>query len=105
MKNQTKKENEKSNENILIYDISYRTLIGAKSLCIRLDKIHGFIRVHNGTRYLVLISPEIYDAIYSRITYLISKKSGIKYVVFHNYARNKVDSYDSLPLEKTFDFT
>ena len=27
-------------------------------------------------------------------------KSGITYVISHNYARIKVDSYDSLPLEK-----
>ena len=45
---------EKSFENILVYSISYKTLIGAKSLRIMLDKINGFIRVYNGTRYLVL---------------------------------------------------
>ena len=27
-------------------------------------------------------------------------KSGITYVISHNYARIKVDLYDSLPLEK-----
>ena len=31
-------------------------------------------------------------------------KSGITYVFSHNYARNKIDSYDSLPLEKTMNF-
>ena len=43
--------NEKSNKNILIYDISYKTLIGAKPLRIRFDKINGFIRVDDGIRY------------------------------------------------------
>ena len=38
---------------------------------------------------------------YGRITYLISVKSGITYIICHNYAAIKVDSYDSLPLEKT----
>ena len=38
---------EKSPENILIRDISYRTLIGAKLLHIRFDKIDGFIRVYD----------------------------------------------------------
>ena len=33
----------KSHENILIYDISYKTLINLKSLHIRFDKIDGFI--------------------------------------------------------------
>ena len=36
---------QKSHENILIYDMSYKTLIGAKFWRIRFDKIHGFIRV------------------------------------------------------------
>ena len=45
---------EKSHENILVYNISYETLIGAKPLCFRLVKIDGFIRVYNGTRCLVL---------------------------------------------------
>ena len=44
--------NEKSYENILVYDISYRTLIGAKPLCIRFDKVDGFIRVMIGITIL-----------------------------------------------------
>ena len=43
---------EKSQENILIYDISYKTLIGSKPLRIRFDKIDGFIGIYDGTRYL-----------------------------------------------------
>ena len=30
--------------------------------------------------------------------------SGITYLISHNYAAIKVDSYDSLPLEKTMTF-
>ena len=52
------------------------------------------------TRYLVLLSPEKYDAIYNRIRYLTSQKSDITYVISHNYSRIKIDSYDSLRLEK-----
>ena len=44
---------EKWYENILIYDISYKTLIGAKPLSIRSGNVDGFIRVYDGTRYLV----------------------------------------------------
>ena len=40
----------KSYENILVYDISYKTLIDAKPLCIRFDKVDGLIRVCDGTR-------------------------------------------------------
>ena len=51
----------------LIYDISYKSLIDANPLHIRLDKIDGFIRVYNATRYLLLFGPEKYDTIYNRI--------------------------------------
>ena len=42
---------EKSHENVLIYYISCKTLIGSKSLCIRFDKIDGFIRIYDGNKY------------------------------------------------------
>ena len=35
----------KSYENILVYNISYKNLIGDKPLRIRFDKVDGFIRV------------------------------------------------------------
>ena len=57
---------EKSHKSILIYDISYKTLIGQKPLRIRFDKINGFSRIYDGTRYLTLFSSEKYDAIYDR---------------------------------------
>ena len=88
----------------LIYDISYRTLICAKILCIRFDKIDRLSRVYNGTRYLVLFVPEKYDAICNKITSLISKNSGITYVVSQSYARLKVDSFNFLALEKNINF-
>ena len=53
-----------------IIDISYKTSIGAKPLCIRFDKIDGFIGVYDGTRYLVLFVTEKYDTLYNRIRYL-----------------------------------
>ena len=67
---------------------------------IRFDKVVWFIIVYNGTRYLVLIGLEKCDAIYNRVRHLISQKCGIIYVISHNYASIKIDSYDSLPLEK-----
>ena len=92
---------EKSYENISVYNISYKSLIDYKHLGIRFDKIDGFIRVYDGNRYLVLFRSEKYNSIYGRIRYLISVKNGITYIISHNYATIKVDSYDSLPLEKT----
>ena len=91
-------------ENILVYNISDKSLIDSRCLYIRFNKIDGFIRVYDGTRYLVLFGSEKYDSIYDRIRYLISAKSEITYIISHNYAIIKVDSYDSLPLEKTMTF-
>ena len=91
---------EKSYENILVYNISYKSLNNSKPLCIRFDKIDGFIRVYYGTRYLVLLGSEKYDSIDNRIRYIISVKSGITYKISYNYPRIKVDSYDSLLLKK-----
>ena len=71
---------EKSYENILIYTISYKTLIGTKPLRTRFDVADGFIRVYDGTRYLVLFCPEKYDVSYNRIRYLISQKGGIPFL-------------------------
>ena len=59
--------NEKSLENILIYKISYKTLIDLKPLCIRFNKIDGFIRIYDAIRYLTFFGPQKYDVIYDRI--------------------------------------
>ena len=42
----------KPQENILIYDISYKILIDIEFLRIIFFKIDGFIRVYDGTRFL-----------------------------------------------------
>ena len=89
-------------KNILVYNISYKTLIDAKPLRCGVDKINGFIRVYDGNKYLILC--EKHDFIYNKIRYLIRVKSGITDVVSHNYAKMKPDSYDSLPLEKAMIF-
>ena len=91
-------------KNILVYNISYKTLMGAKPLRIRFDKVNGFIRAYDGLRYLVLFGDEKYDFIYNTIRYFIGVKSGIAYVISHNYAKIKPDSYASLPLEKSWHF-
>ena len=71
--------------NILVYNISYKSLIDSKRLSITFNKIDGFVRVYDGTRYLVLFGSEKYDPIY-------------------NYAKIKVDSLDSFPLAKNMTF-
>ena len=87
-------------ENTSIYGISYKTSIGAKPMRIRFDKIHIFIKVHEKVRYLVLSEYSYCDKIWDKIKYLISEKSGITDSINHNFARIKIDSYVSLPIEK-----
>ena len=91
-------------EIILVYNISYKSLIDSKPLPIWFDKIDGFIRFYDGTRYLVFFGSEKYDSIYNRVRYPTSVKSGITYVISHNYAKIKDGLFDSLPLEETMTF-
>ena len=65
---------EESYERILIYNISYKSLIDATWSCIRFDEIDGFIRIYDGNRYMVLFGLEKWDFIYNRIRYFISQK-------------------------------
>ena len=85
---------EKSYENIFIYDFLYKILIDAKALHIRFDKIDGFVRVYNGTRYLVLFSSENYDPIYNRIRYLITEKKW--YYIYFFLLLHKYESWSIL---------
>ena len=59
-------------------------MIGTELLNISFYKTVGFIRVYNGTRYLVLFGSGKNESIYNRISYLIGVKSGIAYVFSHN---------------------
>ena len=77
----------KSYGNILIYGISYKTLVGAKPLYIRFDKLDEFVRVYDGTRYLVLFGGKKYDFTYNRFRYLMEVKCGITFVISHNYVK------------------
>ena len=88
-------------QNILIYDIFYKTLIGTKYLRIMFSNVDGFITDYVETKYLVLIGREQYDVIYGRNRYVIGPKSGITSVLSHNYIKTKIDSDDDLALEET----
>ena len=47
----------------MVYEISYKTLIGVKPLCIKFDKADGFIKVYDRARYLVIFDPKKYVTI------------------------------------------
>ena len=77
---------------------------------IKFNKVDGIIKIYDGIRYLELsksynevycrIDSRIYNAIFNRINYLISEKSGITDSINHNFARIRIDSYNSSPIEK-----
>ena len=68
-------------------------------MCVRLDKIDRFIKIHNGVRYLVLFDHGWFDKICDRIKYLICEKIGITDSINHNFSRIRTDSYNSLPFK------
>ena len=92
------------NEDILNYKISYKISRGEKPQPIRFDKIGAFIKFHDKVRYLVLFDYSYSDEICDKIKYIISEKSGITDSINHSFARMRIDSYDSLTIEKIFTF-
>ena len=61
-----------------------------------------FIKIHNKIRHLVL-----FDWCYKiceRIIYLICEKSGITDIINHNFAKIRIESYNSLAIEKILSF-
>ena len=57
-----------------------------------MNKIDDFIKIYDGIRYLVLRDYERYNAIYDRIKYFVSEKSGIINSINHNFERIRIDS-------------
>ena len=82
--------------------LAKRWLVLSLQVVASIKQINLFELVYDGTKYLVLFGAEKYDFIYNRIRYLVGVKSGVTYVISHDYAKIKVDSYDSLPLEKGY---
>ena len=85
----------------------YKTLISSKPLRVRFDKVSGFIRIYEGSRYLVsfsVLKNMISFTIGLDIKYylLVIILKVVFYFIFSQYyTKIKVDFYDSLPLEKT----
>ena len=102
-------------KNILVYNISYKTFMDAKPLRIRFDKVDGVIKIYDGIRHLELfdllseihdrINSRIYNIILNRIDYLISENSDDKYSIKRDFARVRIDLYNSLLIEKNIDFS
>ena len=73
-------------------------------LHIKFDKIDGFIKIYYGIKYLLILGNSWFDQICDRIKYLISEKSGITYSINHHFVTIRIDSYNSLPIEKMLTF-
>ena len=69
---------------------------------IRFNKIDRFIKIHNGIRCLVLFDYGWFDKICGK--YLISEKTGIADSFNHNFGKIRIDSYNSLLMEKILTF-
>ena len=92
----------KSHENILIYDLFYKTLIGPKPLLIRFDKIDGFIKIYDETKYLIFLALKNMTIFMTALD-ILRLISHITYLFSHYFA--KVDSGDCLPIEKNWLYT
>ena len=78
--------------------------MGAKQLCISFDKIDGYVKIYDGIRYLAIFDYWSYDEICNRFRYLISEKSSITDSINYHFGRIRIDSYNSLPIEKIHTF-
>ena len=100
----------KSYKNVLIYKLLYKKFIDAKPFPIKFNKVDGLIKIYNGIRYLELSNSydtnyRVYNKIFDEINYLITEKIEDKYSINHNFARIKIDSFNSLPMETKIDFS
>ena len=66
-----------------------------KSGCFQ-KKADGLIRGYDNTKYLVFYGSGKHDAIYNRIRYFTGLKSGITYVLFHNFSKFKKEKIFTL---------
>ena len=72
---------EKWEDNNLMYDVLYKTMIGAKPLDIMFDKVNGFIRDYDEVKYLVLFVLEKYDTFFDRIIYKNKTKKSVFFLI------------------------
>ena len=57
-------------------------------------------KIYDRIRYLVLFYYGWFDKTCDRIKYLRSEKSGTTDSINHNFGRIRIDSYNTLPIEK-----
>ena len=55
-------------------------------------------------RHLLLFDYGLFDKICNKFKYLVSEKGGITDSINHNFGKIRIDSYNSLPIEKILTF-
>ena len=69
----------------------YKTSTGTKSLCIRFDKIDGFVIILDSKiKHLILFDYGLLNEISDKIKYLIIKKGGTTNSINHNFGKIKI---------------
>ena len=71
---------------------------------IRFDKIDGFIKIYDGIRYLIILDHDRLYKIWDSIKCAISEKSVITESINNDFARIRIGSYNSFPIEKILIF-
>ena len=80
-----------------------KNLYDAKSLRIIFEKVDGYVRKYDTTKFLGLFhSNEKYETIFEKIRYLVLLKKNVSDVYPHKYLKIKIDSDDGVLLEKTW---
>ena len=78
--------------------------MSGKRLRIRFVEINGFIKIFYIIGHLELFGIGWYEENYNLIKYLSSEKRVIRDSINHIFPRTRIDSYNSLPIEKTLTF-
>ena len=71
---------------------------------ISFDKVYGYIEKHGRNRYASLFYHyQKYERTFDRIKYLVSQKSNISDIYYHNFMKFGINSYDGIPPEKNIE--
>ena len=105
------KIDEKSYKNILIYYIGYVTIKDSKYIKINsvnplyliFNKVNGYFEEINGNKYLMLVTTNESKELWNKIRYLIRLITKNSDDYDEIYMKNKFNSDDELPLNKTIE--
>ena len=104
------KIDKKSNEIILIYYVGYVTLNSVKPLYLTVNKVNGYIRGHNGSKYLTLVHTDkskgarkMFKELWKKIKDLIDQQVIARTIMMKKYMKIRFTwwwftSNDDLPL-------